>query len=217
MPWKRVQREKNGTSWLRKSKWKSLSHVSDSLWLHRLGPARLLCPWDSPGQNTGVDCHFLIQGIFPTQGSNLSLLHWQADFLPLSPQGCHRQDRINTLLGSPRARHSWETEQTLELLGKEKDSLLTVTKMLLFKSVWPYGSCIGQGSPEKHPLQRQGQRLRNWLMRWWGLRSSESVQAGRLETSRCCSPQVEFRAAGCSSGRVSVLRILSLGDLCLCT
>ena len=38
-------------------------------------PARLLCPWDSPGKNTGVDCHALLQGIFLTQGLNLSLLH----------------------------------------------------------------------------------------------------------------------------------------------
>ena len=30
-------------------------------------PARLLCPWDSPGKNTSMDCHFLLQGIFPTQ------------------------------------------------------------------------------------------------------------------------------------------------------
>ena len=35
-----------------------------------LQPARLLCPWDSPGQNTGVGCHALLQGILPTQGSN---------------------------------------------------------------------------------------------------------------------------------------------------
>ena len=35
----------------------------------------ILCPWDSPGKNTGVGCHFLLQGIFPTQGSNLGLLH----------------------------------------------------------------------------------------------------------------------------------------------
>ena len=33
-----------------------------------------LCPWDSPGRNTGVGCHFLLQEIFPTQGSNLGLL-----------------------------------------------------------------------------------------------------------------------------------------------
>ena len=31
---------------------------------------RLLCPWDSPGKNTGVGSHFLLQGIFLTQGSN---------------------------------------------------------------------------------------------------------------------------------------------------
>ena len=37
------------------------SVVSDSLWLHGLQPARLLCPWDFPGKNTGVGCHFLLQ------------------------------------------------------------------------------------------------------------------------------------------------------------
>ena len=50
------------------------SVVSDSLWLDGLQPARLLCPWDSPGKNTGVGCHALLQGIFQTQGSNLSFL-----------------------------------------------------------------------------------------------------------------------------------------------
>ena len=51
-------------------------------------PSRFLCLWDSPGKNTGVDCHALLHGIFPTQGSNpclLCLLHWQADSLPLEP------------------------------------------------------------------------------------------------------------------------------------
>ena len=42
--------------------------------------SRLLCPWDFLGRNTGVGCHFLLQGIFPTKGSNSHLLHWQADF-----------------------------------------------------------------------------------------------------------------------------------------
>ena len=41
---------------------------------HGLWPARLLCPWDSPGKNSGVGCHGLLQGIFPTQGSNPGLL-----------------------------------------------------------------------------------------------------------------------------------------------
>ena len=38
------------------------SVVSDSLWSHGLYATRLLCPWDFPGKNTGVGCHFLLQG-----------------------------------------------------------------------------------------------------------------------------------------------------------
>ena len=48
--------------------------------------SKLLCPWKFPGENTGVSCHFPLQGIFLTQGLNpclLSLLHWQVDSLPL--------------------------------------------------------------------------------------------------------------------------------------
>ena len=37
--------------------------------------------------DTRVGCHFLLKGIFPTRGSNLQLLHWQADSLPLSHLG----------------------------------------------------------------------------------------------------------------------------------
>ena len=51
---------------------------------------KVLCPWASPGRNTGVGCHALLQGIFLTQGLNfhpLSLLHWQLDSLPLSYLG----------------------------------------------------------------------------------------------------------------------------------
>ena len=45
-----------------------------------LYPTRLLCPWDSPGNNTGVGCLVLLQGVFPTQGLNpclLRLLHYR--------------------------------------------------------------------------------------------------------------------------------------------
>ena len=53
---------------------------------------------DFPGKNTGEGCHFLLQGIFATQGSNpclLYLLHWQADPLPLHSLGCPKQSYIN--------------------------------------------------------------------------------------------------------------------------
>ena len=51
-------------------------------WLY---PTRSLCPWHFPDENTGVGCHCLHQGIFPTQGLNLCLLHWQLDSLPSEP------------------------------------------------------------------------------------------------------------------------------------
>ena len=56
-------------------KWKCQAH--SRVWLlrpHGLWPVRLLCPWNSPGKNTGVGSHSLLQGIFPTQGLNLDLL-----------------------------------------------------------------------------------------------------------------------------------------------
>ena len=54
-----------------------LSHFS-RVWLFTMlwtvARTKLLSPWDSPGKNTGVGCHFLLQGIFPTHGSNPGLL-----------------------------------------------------------------------------------------------------------------------------------------------
>ena len=52
-----------------------------------LYPARFLSSWDFPGKNTGMDCHFLLQGIFPTQGSNLGLPHCKQTLYRLSHQG----------------------------------------------------------------------------------------------------------------------------------
>ena len=51
---------------------------------------RLLCPWNSPGKNTGEGCHALLPGIFLTQGLSphlLCLLCWKMDSLPLVPPG----------------------------------------------------------------------------------------------------------------------------------
>ena len=55
--------------------------MSNFLWPHGLQHTRLLCPWDFPGKNTGVGCHFLLQGFFPTWRLNPHLLYWQADSL----------------------------------------------------------------------------------------------------------------------------------------
>ena len=109
-----------------------LSHsvVSNSLWSHRLQPARLLCPWNFPDKNTGLGCYFLLQGIFPTQGSNqhlLCLLHWQADSLPSRPPGkpsweyslSERKIIIGTSEGEKRAQcREGEIQET----GKGRNS-----------------------------------------------------------------------------------------------
>ena len=88
-----------------------------TLWrLHGLDPSRTLCPWNFPGKNTGVGCYFLLQGIFPTQGSNPSLLHCMQTLYLLnhqsevkvtqsSPTLCDPMDyTVHGLLGLPHCR-----------------------------------------------------------------------------------------------------------------
>ena len=60
----------------------SHSVMSDSL-----RPHGLYSPWNSPGQNTGVGSLSLLQGIFPTQGSNPGLLHGRQILYQLSHKG----------------------------------------------------------------------------------------------------------------------------------
>ena len=66
---------------------------------HALQPARFHCPGNFLGKNTGVSCHFLLQGTFSTQESNLRfshLLHWQVDSLSLAPppQKSHHTNKL---------------------------------------------------------------------------------------------------------------------------
>ena len=64
--------------------------MSNSLRSQGLQPTRLLHPWDFPGKNTGMGCHFLLQGIFLTQGLNLGLLHCRQTLYCLSHQENHQ-------------------------------------------------------------------------------------------------------------------------------
>ena len=84
------------------------------------------CQWNFPGRNTGVGCHFLLQGVFPTQGSNprlQHLLHWQVDYLTL----CH--------LGSPNKASYGERlavsfpSSILKCLRKNSPILVSFFKM----------------------------------------------------------------------------------------
>ena len=74
-----------------------LSHsVSHSVVSDSLTPTRLLSPWDSPDKNTGGGGRSLLQGIFPTQGSNPGLLHCRQILYRLSHQGSPPFSGINT-------------------------------------------------------------------------------------------------------------------------
>ena len=64
------EKEAHTTQLKKKTAIDLIIHTSHVLWF-----TRLLCPRNSPGKNTGVGSHSLLQGIFPTQGSNLGLLH----------------------------------------------------------------------------------------------------------------------------------------------
>ena len=103
--------ELDAISFSRESSWKwkwSRSVVSDSLWPHGQKPTRLCRPWDFPGKNTGVGCHFLLQGIFPTQGLNPGLLHCRQTLYHLSHQG-RDQTQVSCIAG--RVLTIWATRE----------------------------------------------------------------------------------------------------------
>ena len=87
--WSLFEWAKPRFSWVSESKLLSQARLCDPV---HCSPTRLLCPWDFPGKNTGVACRFLLQGNFPTHGSNPGLLHWQVGSLlselPGKPGNC---------------------------------------------------------------------------------------------------------------------------------
>ena len=73
-----------------------LSHVRLFVTLWTV-PARLLCPWNSPGENSGVGSRSLLQGILPTCSLNLGLLHCWQILYHLSYQECHQHVKKKVL------------------------------------------------------------------------------------------------------------------------
>ena len=74
---------------------------------------RFLRPWDFPGKNSGVGCHFLLQGIFPTQGLNPGLLHCRQMLYHLSHQGrCVQRAKRKAPL-SLIVKYEWKMNETV--------------------------------------------------------------------------------------------------------
>ena len=98
----------------------SLSVVSDSVTEWTVAP-RLLCPWDYPGKNTEVGCHFLLQGISLIQGSNPQSPALKMCSLPVSHQG-----RPYTLVSCPLSFTSLSLNISVKCLILSQHLLLSL-------------------------------------------------------------------------------------------
>ena len=106
-------------------------------------PTRLLCPWNSPGKNTRVSCHFLLQGIFPTQGSNLGLLHCRQILYHLSHQG-------SFMTGISSVAHSCLDSETSWTAARQASLSITNSQSLI-KLVHRVGDAIQPSHPLSSP------------------------------------------------------------------
>ena len=96
-------------------------------------PTRLHRPWDFPGKNTGVGCHFLLQKIFPNQGSNLGLLHCRQTLYLLSHEGI---DKVNSIHAD--AGNSWHKCCSLCRQGRSGALWITqASELMLPSSIMP--------------------------------------------------------------------------------
>ena len=119
---------------------------------HGLKPTRFLCPWNSPGKNTAVGSHSLLQGIFPTQGSNPGLPQCRQILYHVRHQEAHHLFNITLLylaaLNNSESCQIW-TEELLEEIDERKEmasalnepsllQLLLCIAMLLFYKTYKW-------------------------------------------------------------------------------
>ena len=176
--------------------------MSDSLWPHGWQLAKLLCPWDFSDKNIGVGYHFLLQGIFLTQGSNPGLLHWQEGYLSLSH------------LGSPCIWWLWPKT-------RNQTSLLFPFHPITSKFGWlpskhienltspPHFHRYHRRSKQQQPLNRRPQLCPAWPAAW----SRSSPQATLLTPSRHEDAQMsaKSRGAGQSGGKRATGKVEEAG------
>ena len=105
-----------------------------------LQSTRLLCQRNFPGQNTGMDCHFPLQGMFLPQRWNpclLCLLHWQVDSLPLSHLGNHHYYYHHIIISQPfhpKSLGTWPHHPALLSLRPKVEGLGRVEWLPCLKS-----------------------------------------------------------------------------------
>ena len=115
-------------------------------------PTRLLCPWDSPGKNTWVGSHFLLQGIFLTQGLNLGLLHCRQTLYCLnhqeSPLIISSRNLIQTSICRQENRHKGQVTSSYltDVSGSKDGPNLGFKEQIGFLPLGPLASFAAAGS-----------------------------------------------------------------------
>ena len=128
----------------------SCSVVSDSLWAHGL-----YSPWNSPGQDTGVGSLSLLQGIFPTQGSN------PGSPLLLIVGGFFTSWATRESITAWAKQISWDSETwTWERWGHSDKNRRSRTGL-----EWQLGSCWQTGMPRRGAREKDACNFRHWVSR----------------------------------------------------
>ena len=105
------------------------SVVSDSVQPHRWKPTRLLCPWDSPGKNPGVGCHFLLQCMKVKSESEVASIHK------------HRVKLVLEKAGKPETKLPTSTESSKKQESSRKTSISALLTMPKPLTVWITINC----------------------------------------------------------------------------
>ena len=120
------------------------SVMSNSLWPHGL-----YSPWNPPGQNTGVGSRSLLQGIFPTQGSNPGLWHCRRILYQLNHQGSpifiQKNDEQRKRIESEKRGRGEKGNRQQQVRGGREEAFSSFLRLLkwgrsvISTSLWPHG------------------------------------------------------------------------------
>ena len=148
-------------------------------------PTRLSCPWNSPGENTGVGCHFLLQGILLTQGSNLGLLYCRQITVWATREACG-------VVAASNVTNRWNEGQHLPLSSSYKKVAGEFGRSSFNRGLRLEGSLQWvQGWVERRKCQmfpevepwRGGSRVEaGWSPKWFGL---GCFKEGGLKKGKC--------------------------------
>ena len=159
---------------------------------------------DFPGKNTGVGCHFLLQGIFPTQGSSPSLLHWQVNFFTTEPPG-------SSIFPFTRQKIPWEIHVFIIMTGTYHHEDSHLEWFYPFKSLSPFQGpreMVLNGAHFKITLvdSSGGTMLKNLPANTGNMGSISG--SGRFHRQRVVKGHAPKLLGWCSARRACVLHLL---------